>query len=44
MQSEFDGNVVCHGVELLLFVSMLFVLAIHHSFNSKGIFCTSSIW
>ena len=31
MQSEFDGNVVCHGVELLLFVSMLFVLAIHNS-------------
>ena len=31
MQSEFHGNVVYHGVELLLLGSMLFLLAIPKS-------------
>ena len=31
MQSELHGNFVHHGVELLLLVSMLFLLAIHKS-------------
>ena len=31
MCSEFHGNVVHHGVELLLLVSMLFLLAIPKS-------------
>ena len=33
MQSELHGNVVYHGVELLLLVSMLFPLAIPKSFS-----------
>ena len=32
MHSELHGNVVHHGVELLLLVSMLFLLAIPKSF------------
>ena len=31
MQSEFHGNVAHHGVELLLLLSMLFLLAVHKS-------------
>ena len=31
MHSKLNGNVVHHGVELLLLVSMLFLLAIHQS-------------
>ena len=33
MQSEHHGNVVHHGVELLLLVSMLFLLVIAKSFS-----------
>ena len=33
MQSELHGNVVYHGVELLLLVSMLILLAIPKSFS-----------
>ena len=37
MQSELHGNVVHHGVEVLLFVSMLFLLAIPKSLiNSRA--------
>ena len=40
MHSKLQGNVVHHGVELLLLVSMLFLLVIPKSLlrNSKGIF------
>ena len=40
MHSELHGNVVHHGVELLLLVSMLFLLATPKSLliNSKEIF------
>ena len=35
MQSELHGNVVHHGVEVLLLVSMLFLLAIPKSLLMK---------
>ena len=38
MQSELHENVVHHGVEVLLLVSMLFLLAISKSCLIKGIF------
>ena len=37
MQSELHRNVVHHGVELLLLVSMPFLLAIPNPFKFKGI-------
>ena len=43
MQSELHGNVVHHGVELLLFVSILFLLAIPKSLLIlKKFLCTST--
>ena len=40
MQSELHGNVVHHGVEVLLLVSMLFLLAIPKSLLIQRNFCT----
>ena len=38
MHSELHGNVVHHGVELLLLVSMLFLLAIPKSLLKKFLY------
>ena len=40
MQSELHGNVVHHGVEVLLLVSMLFLLAIPKSLIILKEICT----
>ena len=44
MQSELHGNVVHHGVELLLLVSMLFLLAIPKSLLILKEFLYTSIY
>ena len=44
MHSELHGNVVYHGVELLLLVSMLFLLAIPKSFLILKEFLYTSLY
>ena len=44
MQSELHGNVVYHGVEVLLLVSMLFLLAIPESLLMLKEFLYSSLY